>query len=234
MNKFLKLLNFELNRFKKIYIVLILLTVVIQITGVIYKTLNYMNNVNETMRETSINASEYVSQNGTIDFKIMLNTSWFFFSVALCAAALVIYLFFIWYREWFGKNTFIYRLLMLPTSRVNIFLSKALTIFLLVLGLIAIQLILFPIENFIFKAIIPNEFRIELKLVDAIQLSDYFSIFDSWFIFNISRFLWIRILSSNNPFYRHSIRKKLSLEGYHLRWVILYSFSYRLFCTTTY
>ena len=218
MKKFLKLLNFELNRFKKIYIVLILLTVVIQITGVIYKTLNYMNDVNDTMRETSINASEYVSQNGTMDFKTILNTSWFFFSVALCAAALVIYLFFIWYREWFGKNTFIYRLLMLPTSRVNIYLSKALTIFLLVLGLIGIQLILLPIENFIFKAIIPTEFRIDLKLADAIRLSDYLHIlipgsFLTFLIFYGLGFLAVTILFTGILFERSFRFKGIIMGG---------------------
>ena len=37
----------------------------------------------------------------------------------------MIYVFFIWYRDWLGKYTFAYRLLMLPTTRINIYFAKA-------------------------------------------------------------------------------------------------------------
>ena len=44
--------------------------------------------------------------------------------IALCVVVLIIYVFFIWYRDWLGKNTFIYRLLMLPTARIQCLFSK--------------------------------------------------------------------------------------------------------------
>ena len=55
----------------------------------------------------------------------------------LCIVALIFYCFIIWYRDWFGKNTFAYRLLMLPTSRLNLYIAKATTILLFILGLLA-------------------------------------------------------------------------------------------------
>ena len=42
----------------------------------------------------------------------------------LCGVILIIYVFFIWYRDWLGKNTFIYRLLMLPTARIQCLFGK--------------------------------------------------------------------------------------------------------------
>ena len=50
---------------------------------------------------------------------------WFLGPIALCIAALIIYVFFIWYRDWLGKNTFAYRLLMLPTDSNEYLFSES-------------------------------------------------------------------------------------------------------------
>ena len=175
MNRYLKLVNFEFNRFLKFYLVLIGITILSQMIGVIFKSQKYMNRANELMYEELIPKDKIIEQIGKISLITISNTLWFFGPIALCAVVLVIYVFFIWYRDWNGKNTFIYRLLMLPTSRIHIYLAKATTIVLFVLGLVALQLLLLPIESQVLQWMVPNEFRTDIP-VHEISNSEYLRI----------------------------------------------------------
>ena len=177
MSRYLKLVNFELSRFMKIYLVLIAITVISQITGIIVKSKGYLNEVHRTIYGDSISKAQYIEEYGTITFMDYTTSSlWFLAPIALCIAALMFYVFFIWYRDWFGKNTFIYRLLLLPSARLNVLLAKATTILLLVFGLVSIQLILLPIENNIFKWIIPLDFRTDLPIHEMLEESRELSV----------------------------------------------------------
>ncbi|MFJ7755382.1 hypothetical protein ACQKGI_20780 [Peribacillus muralis] len=158
MMRYMKLVNFEINRFSKIYLTLLLITVLSQFAGVLIVTKNLLNNAKDIMLQEKLTEAAYLSEYGGIDFTHIANTLWFLGPIALSAVALIFYIFLIWYRDWFGKNTFIYRLLMLPTSRLSIYLSKATAIFLMVLGLIAWQLILLPMENALFNSSVPQAF----------------------------------------------------------------------------
>lgn len=158
MMRYIKLVNFEINRFSKIYISLLLITLVSQFAGVIMGIKSYLNQAHEIMSVEKISEAVYVTNYNGIDFTHIANTLWFQGPIALSAVALIFYIFLIWYRDWFGKNTFIYRLLMLPTSRLSIYLSKATAIFLMVLGLIAFQIIILPMENALFNSNVPEAF----------------------------------------------------------------------------
>ena len=113
---------------------------------------------------------------GPSHFLKLTNSMWFLGPIALCIAALIIYVFFIWYRDWLGKNTFAYRLLMLPTARMNIYLAKATTILLFVLGLVALQLLLFPIEGQVSNGWFQTEFRTDLSVYEITKLN-YLNLF---------------------------------------------------------
>ncbi|MGG3496003.1 hypothetical protein ABES08_09530 [Peribacillus simplex] len=156
MMRYLKLVNFEINRFSKIYISLLLITLVSQFAGVIIGTKSLLNDASKIMSDEKLSEAAYISKYLGIDFTDIANTLWFIGPIALSAVALIFYIFLIWYRDWFGKNTFIYRLLMLPTSRLSIYLSKASAIFLMVLGLIAFQIIILPMENALFNSYVPE------------------------------------------------------------------------------
>ncbi|MFP3512657.1 hypothetical protein SB775_24140 [Peribacillus sp. SIMBA_075] len=164
MMRYLKLVNFEINRFSKIYISLLLITLVSQFAGVIIVTKSLLNNAREIISREKLSEATYITQyGGGIDFTHIVNTLWFLGPIALSAVALIFYIFLIWYRDWFGKNTFIYRLLMLPTSRLSIYLSKATAIFLMVLGLIAFQIIILPMENALFNSYVPESLLNEMS-----------------------------------------------------------------------
>ena len=176
MNRFGKLLNFELKRFVKIYFVLIGITIVSQITGVMATSKSYLKMANKEIYEQGISMTEFIEWNGVMSMVKVIGSLWFMGPIALCIAALIFYIFLIWYRDWFGKNTFIYRLLMLPTARLNVFLAKAISIMMMVIGLVAVQLLLLPIESRILKIIVPKDFRVDLSIADIVSHSEYLQI----------------------------------------------------------
>lgn len=163
MNRWLKLIIMELARFWKIYAALAAMTFVSQSGGLLLHFNSQLNDVRRRMEEQGLQTYEqYVAKYGRESFHMAIDRTEPFFTgpVFLCIAALIFYSIFIWYRDWAGKNTFIYRLLMLPTSRMNLYWAKLASIMLLVFGLVALQLLLFPFYTGLFRAIVPDELAI--------------------------------------------------------------------------
>lgn len=169
MKNYLKLLNFEFNRSAKLFAVLLGITLVIQVIGVIVLSKKYLSMANEKMYEEFMSKSDFLLNFGQMSFLSVAGSVWFLGPIALCVAGVGFYIFIIWYRDWFGKNTFIYRLLMLPTSRLNIFYAKITNILLLTFGFVAFQLILIPLESAVLKWMVPIEFRVDLTVKEIIS-----------------------------------------------------------------
>ncbi|WP_338471688.1 hypothetical protein R4Z10_02635 [Niallia sp. XMNu-256] len=170
MNRFLKLVNFEVNRFLRIYLVLIGITILFQMIAVITSSREYLSRVDDLIYRGSMPKKMFLDQYGTFTlFDVTNNSLWFISPIFLSIAALIFYVFFIWYRDWFGKNTFIYRLLMLPTDRMNVYLAKFTTILLFVFGLVALQLLLLPLEGQVVKWMVPNEFYSDMTIYEIIK-----------------------------------------------------------------
>jgi hypothetical protein len=169
MSKYLKLVNFEINRFIKLYAALLVITVISQFIGVLVQSKGYMKSAQETMAAQSLTKTAYIEQFGKLDFLNITNSLWFLVPIAICAVALIFYIFLVWYRDWFGKNTFIYRLLMLPTARLHVYLAKATAIFLMVFGLVAIQLIILPLEIALYESIVAEGFKVARTTFDIIH-----------------------------------------------------------------
>src|SRR5690625_1417433 len=89
---------------------------------------------------------EFIEMYTTFSMMDVAHSLWIMVTIAIGVAAILFYIFFIWYRDWFARNTFIYRLRMLPTSRMNIFFTKVATIMLTVFGLVAFQLLLLNVD----------------------------------------------------------------------------------------
>lgn len=171
MKSYLKLVNFELGRFIKIYFVLAGITIVSQIIGTVLMANDYMENLNDAIYLDGLTTEQFLEQFGAFSLMNMFGSVWYVLPIIFAAAALIFYCFFIWYRDWFGKNTFIYRLFMLPTARLNIFFSKATAIFLMVLGLVALQVILLKIASYILKWIVPVNLRVDLSVMELVSNS---------------------------------------------------------------
>ncbi|MEI5906991.1 hypothetical protein WAK64_07965 [Bacillus spongiae] len=172
MKRYLKLVNFEFNRFFKLYLVLLGLTTLLQMIGVIFESRKYVNLVNEEVYGGMMTKNEFLNTYWSMSFVNVSYSPMFIAPIALCVITLGIYVFFIWYRDWLGKNTFSYRLLILPTARINVYLAKATTILLLILGLVTLQLALIPVERQVFEWIIPSEFRTDLSIFEIINSTE--------------------------------------------------------------
>lgn len=165
MNKYMKLVRFELNRFWNLYLILIGITVILQLTGVIVLAKQYVAQATHIMYENALSPAQFLQQYTHMPFQQrMIDSLWFTGPVMICGVTLVIYVFFIWYRDWLGKNTFIYRLLMLPMTRMNLYFSKLTTMILMVFGLVAVQMVLLVIGNQMIESIVPADLRLDLPV----------------------------------------------------------------------
>src|SRR5690625_7203699 len=81
-----------------------------QVTGVFVVSNQYLKDAHIGIYEEGMSMNDFIAWNGTMDMFKVIRSVWFMGPIALCASALIIYMFLIWYRDWFGKNTFIYRL----------------------------------------------------------------------------------------------------------------------------
>ena len=176
MKNYLKLVNFEFNRCIKLYSVLIGLTIVSQIIAVFVESRQYLSMVNQEVYLNKIPKEAFLSETGGMSMFWVVNNGLFLVPILICISAILFYSFYIWYVEWMGKNSFIYRLLTLPTSRMAIFWSKLTTIALMIFGLVSVQLILLVAESQLLKALISDEFRIDLSIQKISQLSFYLSV----------------------------------------------------------
>ena len=70
MKSYLKLVNFEMSRFFKLYLILIGLTIVSQLIGSVVVSKGYMNNANEVIYENQLPMSQYIDQYGEFSFII--------------------------------------------------------------------------------------------------------------------------------------------------------------------
>lgn len=152
---YVKLVNFEVQRFFKLFSVVALIIALMQIGGAIYRASTFETYAETIMRQQQIDLATFLQQYGPLTLPQFLTSSIVELSIMLGIVVIVIYTFFIWYRDWLGKSSFIYRLLMLPSTRLHIFTAKLTTILLFVLGLISLQRILITINDVIMYNVLP-------------------------------------------------------------------------------
>lgn len=176
MKNYIKLVRFEVDRFSKIYGALIGLTILLQIAAVVSAGMGYMKEANSLILEQRYTSVQVIEQLGKISMHTVSYTTLFVSSIGIAAVSLLIYSLFIWYRDWFGKNMFIYRLLMLPLNRIQLFFAKLTTILLFVFGLVAVQLLLFPLEDFLLRKITSAPYFELVSLETLSQSHPFFSL----------------------------------------------------------
>lgn len=171
MKSYLKLLNFEMNRLAKFLFILILVVFGIQIAGTIIISQGFTSEINDLMIRQGMTEEEVLNVFGTMTFQQIVNSGFFFGTIFIAATSVLFYIFLIWYRDWVGKNTFAYRLLMLPTNRINVYLAKLSTILIMTLTFVALQIILLKFEIQLFEWIVPEAFREDLTVSQALRQS---------------------------------------------------------------
>ncbi|WP_339172989.1 hypothetical protein MKY51_13740 [Solibacillus sp. FSL R5-0691] len=165
MNHYIKLVNFEVKRFSKLYLSLIIAVVAAQIIGAIITSLHYVSEAEKTMGREQLTVSDYIQNYSAYSLQNFLYSEYFILSIAFAAAVLMMYVFFIWYRDWLGKSSVIYRLLMLPTARRNVYFAKLTTILLFVFGLLGMQIILLEVLKQVIQLIVPEQLYFDPSVI---------------------------------------------------------------------
>ncbi|BAC12471.1 hypothetical conserved protein [Oceanobacillus iheyensis HTE831] len=220
MRNFAKLVNFEFRRFLPIFLALSGVLIVVQIIGVFIVSNSYKNNLEINYISGLMDKSEYISQYGLISMHQITNNIFFLGAIALVVVSLLIYLLFIWYRDWFGKNTFVYRLLMLPTNRMNIFFSKASSILIFIFGFVVLQILMIPMLHFILELLVPIDFRLDLSLTDIILGNQALSLFVPTYYVDFIIYYVIGIISMFVIFTMILMERSFRLLGFGM--VIVY------------
>ncbi|WP_214715492.1 hypothetical protein [Exiguobacterium sp. s151] len=138
----LKLLGWEVERATKPYLILITLLVVAQFAWLGF-FLWSETNMYEEIRRTG--TPDYV-----LTFANYLGGTPFILSIGVAVAAMLLYSFWIWYRDFQGRCTFMMRLLMMPQQRMLVFGAKLATMILMVLGLLSVQWIALKLQYIAF------------------------------------------------------------------------------------
>src|SRR3954469_5656491 len=105
MSRYFKLVNMEINRFSKILFGLVIGVFIIQVAGLIISARSYMSEANKSLMN-GVSKEIFIEEHGFFAMPNYMSSIWFNAPIALCAGAIFLYIFLIWYREWSGKNTF--------------------------------------------------------------------------------------------------------------------------------
>ncbi|CAN7582114.1 hypothetical protein [Paenibacillus sp. LjRoot56] len=177
MKYFIKLLNWEILRFSKLYGALALLLVVSQFVGIWLTAQSYLSDAHTWVDRNGGTEAQYAEKFQKLNLIFIFHSVWYEGAISLCAIVLVLYIFMIWYKEWFGRNTFAYRLLMLPTSRMNVYFAKLSAIVLFVFGFVSLQFVVIPLQLASFCAIIPAELRVTVSIGELIRRDPLLNLF---------------------------------------------------------
>jgi hypothetical protein len=171
MKSYVKLVNFEIDRFAKLYGLLLVVIFLLQTGTVMVMSKMYMRHTIGMIKsgELELEYAKFGLSNVTF-------TLGFTAPIFIGIAAILFYIFFIWYRDWFARNAFIYRLLTLPTSRMTVYFAKLTTIMFAVFGLVAYQIVLLTFFTGLIKWFVPITYREDLPVIDIVVGSPYFNI----------------------------------------------------------
>jgi len=170
MNRFLKLVNMEIHRFRYILASLMAVTMVCQFSSLIWTIQRVVSAKEKGLTQAVVGFD--VPKMLTFPWAIGSTRQWFMIPILLSVAVLLLYALIIWYRDWFGRSTFIYRLLMLPSARWILYVSKLTAILLFVFSMLAFQLVLLATEKMLFNMIVPVDIRTDTTFAEAITMND--------------------------------------------------------------
>jgi len=169
---FVRLLNFEIRRFRWMLVGLMAITAALQIGSLVTTLLTKLESRRQNLLSWNGAQQDFESKWPPFSFvnlveqELLMEFAW---PILIGVAVIGIYIFFIWYREWFGKDTFVYRLLMLPHPRFHIYLAKGCAIVLFTFSLVAFQIVLIPLERWLFHLIVPEEMRLPSDFSAAVR-----------------------------------------------------------------
>ncbi|PKY87584.1 hypothetical protein CYJ57_06990 [Falseniella ignava] len=216
MKKFMNLLNDELKRAKWLYLILVIAVILTQ-SLVIFRQFRQANYYFMNQRDAF-----YMLTLADI-FK---QTPLFFLIIGVAALSLILYSMFTWVREWHFQGNYIYRLLMLPGSRMPIFMAKFVSILLMIVGLWMTQLFILFATDWIGN-LLPHLYHSSSVVQVLMQHLDGFQVVMSM---HFQSFIFIYLFGFNFLIGLMNITIiVLSYRSYHLIQTILLPLLYLFF-----
>lgn len=153
MNKILSLYNIEFKRIYKLYFALIGMVFVANLAGV---AISIKNSVEKISLENNLpmNVNSLKTNIGYDLINTFVIKDVYIYGSLILGVAVLMCLFYaliIWYRDYYSRSKTIYTLLCLPQPRFNIYLSKLITVVVMIYGIIASQLLFWYIDLNIVK-----------------------------------------------------------------------------------
>lgn len=153
MNNILNLYDIELKRIYKWYLALLSILLVGNIGTVTRHIRNIIISVaSDTKSKESLSlmrlqqAKKYLYE-GRILNMYESTTMLLGLAVLICLAYALI----IWYRDFVGKNKTAYTLFMLPNNKFNVYIAKAITVVVMIFGVMLMQMVFWGIDILILK-----------------------------------------------------------------------------------
>lgn len=179
MGKLIALFDFEFNRNKRNYIIIISTFCLLLIAKLIINLNNYNYIMNKVV--SKINTQQSI---GTFGFNnLITHNEALLFLIGLCVCLL--YSIIIWNKDFIGKNKSIYTLYMLPQNKINMYISK----FLNIISLIYMYVIFYVLTLFVAYKLMPlmmngntHNFGFSISIIDTFFIVLPFSI--DTFIYN--------------------------------------------------
>ncbi|PWV89401.1 hypothetical protein DFQ01_14627 [Paenibacillus cellulosilyticus] len=161
-----KLLNFELRRLALPLGILAVITTALQVYNAYSQANKSIDYAHRIMKKEHLSTMEqYANEHGYFSYsKSFDELNWLILSIFICAAFIGFYFVFIWYRDSVGRHPFMTRLLMLPASRRNLYWAKLTAPLLVMIALLALQQLLLPVGDSIYRSIVPSEVREDVPL----------------------------------------------------------------------
>lgn len=177
MRKIMTLVNIEINRIFKFLVGILGLYAVIQTIYTIITINNVKSSLIYDAKRYNLTLEQFLYSNNFSSSNLLQfvqNNATVSGGIAVCILV-VIYGFIIWYREWFGNNKVVYTLMMLPLNRMKIYISKFITIFLIIFSMLSTFTIVQAINYQLVMYIIPQCKNINISFMSYVYNNHYLS-----------------------------------------------------------
>ncbi|MEQ8156689.1 MAG: hypothetical protein ABRQ25_17745 [Clostridiaceae bacterium] len=177
MRKIMTLVNIEVNRIFKFLTAILGLYAVIQTMYTIVLINNEKTRMLEASKESGLTMEQYIGYSFVNPYywsSFVKNRAAFMGGAAVCILILI-YGLIIWYREWFGNNKVVYTLMMLPVDRTKIYISKFITMLMLIFSMLTAFVIVQFINYMLVVNMLSQYIKMDISFISFIYYNNSLS-----------------------------------------------------------
>lgn len=177
MRKIMTLVNIEINRIFKFLVGILGLYTVVQTIFTIVLINSAKSSLIENAKQSQLTLEQFIDSIKFPPYNIshFIQNQYSMIGGAVVCILILIYGFIIWYREWFGNNRVIYTLLILPINRMKIYISKFVTMLLLIFSMLSTFIITQAINYNLTINMLPYYNKLDIGCISDIYDNKFLS-----------------------------------------------------------